>query len=478
MKTNHKLIMTLLVLISITALSIISATYSRFVYKQSIQKTITVPEYNHCLANGITNLNDCILVNEANYLSVDAAKSAIALKNVDYTTPSTSDEGLLKETDNHGDTYYFRGLVEDNYIIFANHTWRIVRINGDGSTRVIYAGTTPTATGGNTTIGLVKYNDTTDVDMAYVGYQYGLEKSYKATTLVTYDNIDEDNIYSFGTSFTCDETTHNCVLSGEITTGKWSEIYQKATGNDGVHYSFTCWQSEPTTSCNIVTSIAPQSFSGTTIPTSLTVNYVGYISSTYESTLTNVYDSTIKTATDTWYVEKILTKNDSYNNSFANYLSDTGFCNDRSLGVGDGNTLQLNSVYGPYRRNGLNKQPSLMCSSNVQDLLTVANNGYGNVSFPIGLITADEVAMSGTAGKTDVSSTYLDEGINIWTMSPAYFKINLLTSNNFILSKSSSLTTLETYKMSYLRPVVNLSQNVKIAGGNGTKTNPYIVTLN
>lgn len=478
MKKINKSNIIILLIMSISILSLTSITYAKFVYQQNIQNTITVPEYNHCIANGITNLSDCILVNEDDYLTVDAAKSAIALKNVDYTTPSTSDEGLLKETDNHGDTYYFRGLVEDNYIIFANHTWRIVRINGDGSTRIIYAGTTPRATGGNTTIGLVKYNDTTDVDMAYVGYKYGLEKSYKATTLVTYDNIDEDNVYSFGTSFTCDETTHNCVLSGEITTGKWSEIYQKATGNDGVHYQFTCWQSEPTTSCNIVTSIAPQSFSGTTIPTSLTVNYVGYISSTYESTLTNVYDSTIKTATDTWYAENILTKNDSYNNSFANYLSDTGFCNDRSLGVGDGNTLQLNSVYGAYRRNGLNKQPSLMCSSNVQDLLTVANNGYGTLSFPIGLITADEVAMSGTAGKIDVSSTYLDEGINIWTMSPAYFKINLLTSNNFILSKSSSLTTLETYKMSYLRPVVNLSQNVKVTGGNGTETNPYRVTIN
>jgi mannose-1-phosphate guanylyltransferase len=195
MKKINKSNIIILLIMSISILSLTSITYAKFVYQQNIQNTITVPEYNHCIANGITNLSDCILVNEDDYLTVDAAKSAIALKNVDYTTPSTSDEGLLKETDNHGDTYYFRGLVEDNYIIFANHTWRIVRINGDGSTRIIYAGTTPRATGANTTIGLVKYNDTTDVDMAYVGYKYGLEKSYKATTLVTYDNIDEDNIY-------------------------------------------------------------------------------------------------------------------------------------------------------------------------------------------------------------------------------------------------------------------------------------------
>ena len=171
MKTNHKIITTLLVIISIAALSIISATYSRFVYKQSIQKTITVPEYNHCLANGITNLNDCILVNEANYLSVDAATSAISLKTVDYTTPSTTDEGLLKTTDNDGETYYFRGAAEDNYIQYAGHIWRIIRVNGDGSTRIIYAGATPDATGSATAIGISKYNDTTDIDMTYVGYK-------------------------------------------------------------------------------------------------------------------------------------------------------------------------------------------------------------------------------------------------------------------------------------------------------------------
>ena len=99
MKTNHKIIMTLLVIISITALSIISATYSRFVYKQSIQKTITVPEYNHCLANGITNLNDCILVNEANYLSVDAATSAISLK----TEPSGKNPIVLPVMNSHSE---------------------------------------------------------------------------------------------------------------------------------------------------------------------------------------------------------------------------------------------------------------------------------------------------------------------------------------------------------------------------------------
>ena len=47
--------------------------------------------------------------------------------------------GLYKSTaTNTGDaTYYFRGNVEDNYVSFAGTTWRIVRVNEDGTIRMI-----------------------------------------------------------------------------------------------------------------------------------------------------------------------------------------------------------------------------------------------------------------------------------------------------------------------------------------------------
>ena len=53
---------------------------------------------------------------------------------------NTSDaSGLYASTDtNTGDpTYYFRGNVENNYVSFAGQTWRIVRINEDGTVRLI-----------------------------------------------------------------------------------------------------------------------------------------------------------------------------------------------------------------------------------------------------------------------------------------------------------------------------------------------------
>ena len=53
---------------------------------------------------------------------------------------NTSDlNGLYKSTaTNTGEpTYYFRGNVEDNYVSFAGQTWRIVRVNEDGTIRMI-----------------------------------------------------------------------------------------------------------------------------------------------------------------------------------------------------------------------------------------------------------------------------------------------------------------------------------------------------
>ena len=55
---------------------------------------------------------------------------------------NTSDaSGLYKSTaTNSGNpTYYFRGNVENNYVSFAGQTWRVVRINEDGTIRMIMA---------------------------------------------------------------------------------------------------------------------------------------------------------------------------------------------------------------------------------------------------------------------------------------------------------------------------------------------------
>jgi len=50
---------------------------------------------------------------------------------------ANEDEGLIKKEEESGTVYYYRGNVANNYVSFANHIWRIVRINADGTVKMI-----------------------------------------------------------------------------------------------------------------------------------------------------------------------------------------------------------------------------------------------------------------------------------------------------------------------------------------------------
>ena len=90
-------------------------------------------------------------------------------------TVATTDEGIWETQDDYGTTYYFRGAVGNNYVKFAGYYWRIVRINGDGSIRMIYDGTVAHVNGESSEdrqIGTSTYNSNSN-DNAYIGYMYG-----------------------------------------------------------------------------------------------------------------------------------------------------------------------------------------------------------------------------------------------------------------------------------------------------------------
>ena len=53
---------------------------------------------------------------------------------------STALDGLFKTKDANGDAYYFRGIVEDNYVSFANESWRIVSIDSSGNVKLVHNG--------------------------------------------------------------------------------------------------------------------------------------------------------------------------------------------------------------------------------------------------------------------------------------------------------------------------------------------------
>jgi hypothetical protein len=154
-----------------------------------------------------------------------------------FTNVATTDEGVYKISDGMygGYSYYWRGAVTNNYVKFANKCWRIIRINGDGSMRLIYDGATCHANGTSTSESLAvtsqAYNPNYNRS-EYVGYTY--TTGSQRTTSGTASNLKKQN-----------ETWYNSNLASyasKIADGKYCN-----DRNTGSGYS---WSSQPSSTFN------------------------------------------------------------------------------------------------------------------------------------------------------------------------------------------------------------------------------------
>ena len=388
-----------------------------------------------------------------NYRAVDALDSEI---------------GLYATQDDVGESYYYRGNVKNNYVSFAGYIWRIVRVNGNGSVRLIYSGTSTSDTGSRTSIGTSAFNSKY-YDPTYVGYMYSENKALNTTQnfSTSYYNFNENVKYYFASSYTFDESSQTFRLSGDTVFGTWEEVHEDAIAN----YPYTCFGTSATGSCTVMKNVTRYTNAYTAV-----VNLLSYSSTSYEGTLQNTTDSTIKGTLDTWYQNNLLNKQDSSGNSFASYLSDEIFCSDRTLNTGSGYLLSPTTTYGPYRRIISTKVPTLQCSQDVDRFTVSDTKGNGKLTYPIGLITIDEANMAGGIYNSVNTQYYLYTGQQYWTMSPSRFASGLALASAWLVNTAGRLYYGSSVSARLgVRPVVNLSADVLISGGDGTAINPYVV---
>ena len=121
------------------------------------------------------------------YYVVSATQDSFTYKQI--TSNKNTTEALLASTeDDYGTSYYFRGAVTNNYVEFANKCWRIVRVGGDGSVKLILHNDNPTgvanpcdAANNSASAAFARYSgetyrsefNTNYNDNAYVGFKYG-----------------------------------------------------------------------------------------------------------------------------------------------------------------------------------------------------------------------------------------------------------------------------------------------------------------
>ena len=151
------------------------------------------------------------------------------------TTPgatiSTASEALLASTeDDYGTSYYFRGAVTNNYVEFANKCWRIVRVGGDGSVKLILHNDNPTgaanpcdAANNSASAAFAHYNGSTYTsrfnenydDNAYIGFKYGTPGSSKYET--THANTNKSTILTnLETWYTNNLKTYEKVIADTV----------------------------------------------------------------------------------------------------------------------------------------------------------------------------------------------------------------------------------------------------------------------
>ncbi len=309
-----------------------------------------------------------------------------------FDDPATTDEGVFEMEDDYGTSYYYRGAVTNNYVKFAGFYWRIIRVNGDGSLRIIYDGTQAYANGTSNTGRFIKTGQTYNTnsnDNKYVGWMYGP--------------------------------------------------------------------------------------SGTTASTSKA------------QAQTNTADSPIKGVVDAWYKTNIADK------GYGNAVSDTLFCNDRSTpgktstgwssdtGLGYGTQY---TAYGATARTGVwnssttPSAPTFRCAQK-NDAFTVNDTSKGNgaLTYPVGLITADEIVSAGSGKYLTTNTSYYlyRPEYWYWSLSPFFMR----TSGSAYIFGVNSSGNLGNANAGYsvggaIAPVINLSADyTSTLIGEGTMENPY-----
>ena len=212
------------------------------------------------------------------------------------------------------------------------------------------------------------------------------------------------------------------------------------------------------------------------------VGYMYGTSGSLASNRTNTNNSAIKTYIDNWYKNNL--------SSYSKYIStEAVYCNDRELAPGSTyNTGNTSFSYATKERLNTNKTPTYNCT-NIKDAFS-GSNTEAKLTYPIGLMTADEIAYAGGKEFTSLPSPYAWYYLNSaggsitgstywWSLSP--FGWSGSYSTVWVVFGSSNpgyLSYIRANDTSYgVRPAISLKSCIKYSTGNGAPETPYEIVL-
>ena len=359
------------------------------------------------------------------------AASMTALTSTDFANVTTaSDKGMHKAPDDLGTSYYFRGAVDNNWVKYGKYTkdtyytydgdynyslvsscdgldkcfkiaskgddmyWRIIRINGDNSIRMIYAGT------------------------------YAPDENTKVTLTESGEFDDDGN-----------------PIGGQKTSAGRSKFNQNYNSAEYVGYMYTIGEQHGTSK-----------------------------------------SSDIKTYLDNWYA------NYTDLSATGTKITDQIYCNDRTASTSDvaysttnyttltsWNSTGTTYYYGANGRIVKDNNSILTCAVDSDRFTVNKINGKGNsvLTYPIGLITIDEVEMAGNNWNGNNTSYYLHTGDYYWAGSPREFSDGNYAVEFFVYDDGDLFDGIVD-NFRGVRGVVSLSSESKLLGS-GTYNDVYTV---
>ena len=188
-------------------------------------------------------------------------------------------------------------------------------------------------------------------------------------------------------------------------------------------------------------------------------NISGALVNMFNSSTTNSKDSTMKMLVESWYAHNL--------SNYTSYLSDTIYCNDRSIKSLGGFNPSGGSLYSPLTFNGTSNT-SLLCS-NEADRFSVSNS-VAPLKYPIGLLSGAEANLLGNNKVRASGSKY-------WLMSPS--SLTGTSIGQFVVEATGTLNSAVSINSSnYIRPVITLKGSLTLVSGDGSVTSPYVVSTN
>lgn len=396
-----------------------------------------------------------------------------------YATTTKSSNGFGVNTyapyaDDAYPTYYFRGEgVDNNYVIWDDICWRIIRTTSTGGVKLFYYGEAIDNNGVKTcsdTIGRVAvngqysftYNEPYD-SIVDAGYMHN--DSYYPVEM---DTISGSHCFSEG--FTREEEGGYRLIIGDGSSicGDYRDqnnnghpdVYDK-DGADESRHRYFCLQTNTNVCSEIGFVVDPdrsyQYNIYTVIPNiklPIGDSYPQITQNMFDAN-PNLYDSNAKTIVDNWFADNITRMYD---------LEDTVFCNDRTL------VSSLSSEFTAYHRYWYQYQdysPSYDCARK-QDSFTVneSTKGNGSLRYPAALVTSDELRIGDFA---------FEKTRGTLTMSPG--RVNCVANS---ASRSCSVSVAggvnEYGYAGYIRPVVSLKEGIRFSSGDGKLSSPYIIS--